>query len=98
MFIQAGPKQDRGSIALAKEVQSLLFTLWSPRWACNLGRDNRSPCRSEQGLEGVVVEAPVEVTDINLCGSGSCGHGRGTSRGRPVLVERVRRGTGPMTE
>ena len=54
---------------------ALLFTLRSPRRDCNVGGDNGSTSRCEQGLEGVVVEAPVKVAYVNFCRGGCCGHG-----------------------
>ena len=60
---------------MSRKLKTLLFTLGSSRRDCNFGRDNRSTSRCEQGIEGVVVEAPVKVTYVNFCGSGGCGHG-----------------------
>jgi len=60
---------------MSRKFKMVLFTLGSSRRDCNFGRDNCSTCRGEQGLEGVIVEAPMKVTYINFCRSGGCGHG-----------------------
>lgn len=62
-------------MVLVKKLKTFLFTLWSSWWDRNFGRENGSTCRSEQGPEGVIVEAPVKIAYENFGGSNSCGHG-----------------------
>jgi len=88
MLAQGSQTRKGAPQRLSRKFKTFLFTLWSSRRDCNFGRENRSTCRSEQGVEGVIVEAPVKVAYVNFGGSDSCGHGQGASRA--ASVSRVR--------